>query len=269
MDENLSCAQNENLEYIKLSNTLTCYRMHDAGWQIVPAQSTRAWMHEGNTNAGKCLPLLAANQMGWQILCPDDVSILWNGGNNTQDVQIFHNDSAYRRSILSHFGYATFTFQIPYLFRTDPEIGLMVRGATNFWIHGAVALDGFVETNWSNFTFTMNYKCVNSHQMISIKRGDPICTIIPYPIRMLENTKTEFKRLHEAPQKTQEVHRKWSDYRKDFNKRNDRTVSDWQKDYFMGRICPFSGDEPENKGVPHRTKFTLQKFEEKQSGENK
>ena len=255
-------------EFIKLTNKIICYRQHDHGWQITPAPSKREWMHEGNTNAAKCLPLLAANQMGWQILCPDDLTILWNGGTNYKDVQIYHTDSYFRNSITSHFGFATFTFQIPYIFRTDPEIGLLVRGPTNYWIDGAIPLDGFVETNWSNFTFTMNWKCIVAHKIIKIRRGEPICTILPYPIRLLENTETEFKKFTEAPARMQEIHKNWGDYRRDFNKRTDRSDSEWQKDYFMGRICPFSGDVPENKGVPHRTKFTLQKFEENKPGEN-
>ena len=43
------------------------------GWQLRPSPPRRHWMDE-LPHAYKCLPLLLANQWGWQILCPTDVT---------------------------------------------------------------------------------------------------------------------------------------------------------------------------------------------------
>ncbi len=48
------------------------------GWQLRPSPARRHWMDE-LPHAYKCLPLLVANQWGWQILCPTDVVVTWDG----------------------------------------------------------------------------------------------------------------------------------------------------------------------------------------------
>lgn len=254
----------ENLENLAPLEGLEieCYRMSDNGWDISPASSRREWMDETKGHALKCLPLLAASQMGWVIHCPSDFSAIWDGGHSLEATKIIVENEEHKNHILSHFGNGIITFQLPYIFRTSKEIGLLVRGATNFWIKNAVALDGFVETNWSNYTFTMNWKMIEPHKIANFKKGDPICMVIPYPVRLLENVKLTYKNFRQAPIEMQNVFTKWSKYREEFNSKQDRQRTDWQKDYFHGRKCPFSGNGSENIGEPHRTKFNLPRFEE-------
>lgn len=244
-----------------LDLNLKCFVFDDTKWDIVPASSRRTWMNETDGHANKCLPLLAANQMGWHILSPTDFSVVWDGRRNADAVKVILDDLKFTKTITSHFGFGTFTFNLPYIFRTSQEIGLLVRGATNFWVDGATPLDGFVETNWSNYSFTMNWKCTTPNKIVKFNRGDPICMIIPYPIRLLENVKIEKLPFEQAPADLKETFVKWSAYRDQFNSRTERKEGDWQKDYFMGRISPFNGDGEDNKGCPHRTKFNLPKFQ--------
>jgi hypothetical protein len=241
---------------------IDCYKFSDTGWDIVPAPSFRSWMQETEGHANKCLPLLSANQMGWFILNPVDFSVIWDGGKSPLSTKIILENEEYSKIIRSHFGFGTFTFQIPYIFRTSPGIGIFARGPTNFWIENAHALDGFIETNWSNYTFTMNWKCTKPNAIANFKQGDPICMIMPYPISLLENVETTFKSFSEAPQDMQNINRQWSLYRDAFNENKNRKPGEWQKDYFMGRKCPFSGNDPKNIGENHRTKFKLPRFYE-------
>src|SRR5579885_1644744 len=48
------------------------------GWGLRPSPSRRAWMDDAG-HAYHCLPLVIANQWGWQILCPTDVRVSWDG----------------------------------------------------------------------------------------------------------------------------------------------------------------------------------------------
>ncbi|HMZ02762.1 MAG TPA: DUF6065 family protein, partial [Burkholderiaceae bacterium] len=59
--------------------------------------------------------------------------------------------------ITSHFGSGILTFSLPYLFRTSPGYGMLVRGPTNCAKDGAAPLDGIVETDWAPYSFTMNW----------------------------------------------------------------------------------------------------------------
>src|SRR5579883_2796751 len=42
------------------------------GWGLRPSPSRRHWMDE-HEHAYHCLPLVIANQWGWQVLCPTEV----------------------------------------------------------------------------------------------------------------------------------------------------------------------------------------------------
>src|SRR5262245_16616311 len=48
------------------------------GWGLRPSPARRHWMTQSPV-AYQCLPLVVANQWGWQILCPTDVRVTWDG----------------------------------------------------------------------------------------------------------------------------------------------------------------------------------------------
>ena len=48
------------------------------GWVLRPSPSQRAWM-TATPFSYQCLPLVIANQWGWQVLCPTDVQVTWDG----------------------------------------------------------------------------------------------------------------------------------------------------------------------------------------------
>ena len=49
-----------------------------AGWVLEPASMRRDWM-DAQPYAYQCPPLAVANQWGWQILCPTEVVVAWDG----------------------------------------------------------------------------------------------------------------------------------------------------------------------------------------------
>src|SRR4051812_11707686 len=48
------------------------------GWRLRPSPARRHWMDE-NLHSYQCLPLVMANQWGWQVLCPTDLQVTWTG----------------------------------------------------------------------------------------------------------------------------------------------------------------------------------------------
>jgi hypothetical protein len=148
------------------------------GWQLRPSPSRRHWMDE-LPHSYKCLPLVIANQWGWQILCPTDVVIRWNGDPNLAGLQI---DVApqYLPAIKSQFGSGIVTFSPPWLFRTPPGWDLYLKGPSNRWKTNCVPLEGVIETWWLNFTFTINWKLVEPGT-VSFARGESLGQLMPVP----------------------------------------------------------------------------------------
>ena len=78
-------------------------------------------------HAYKCLPLVMANQWGWQILCPTDVVVTWDGDPGLAGLQV-EVAPQYQPAIKSQFGAGIVTFSPPWLFRTPPGWDLYSRG---------------------------------------------------------------------------------------------------------------------------------------------
>lgn len=102
---------------------LECYKIHDTAPEIVPGRSDRAWMDAfADRHPYRCLPLTMANSTGWEILCPMDLKIIWNGGPRNEDIDF--KTTGDPRAIPSfadaHFMRGIVTFHTGHLFRTPP-----------------------------------------------------------------------------------------------------------------------------------------------------
>ncbi|MEQ8844694.1 MAG: DUF6065 family protein [Phycisphaerales bacterium] len=238
---------------------LTAYVVSDdTGWTIEPAGATRDWMDKTPAKgAYRCLPLAMANQAGWVIPCPATVSMRWTGKDGPDALTIKAHDGppSIDQFIVSHFGSGIVTFRLPWLFRTPPKIGLFVRGATNYPKDYAAPLDGFVETDWSPSTFTMNWKIMKRGTEVWFRKGEPICMIMPYPMALLEWTEPRTSPAH-ADEPVQQAYQAWADSRQQAIARHQSGTDTWQKDYMKGQTA--GGTVAPGH---HRTRLKLKGFE--------
>ena len=77
------------LKYGENGLELICFEVEPGRVELRPANSTRNWMDATpGSFAYRCLPLTMANSHGWEILCPANFEISWNGGENQNDIEI-------------------------------------------------------------------------------------------------------------------------------------------------------------------------------------
>jgi hypothetical protein len=148
------------------------------GWGLRPSPVRRQWMSE-QPNAYQCLPMVAANQWGWQVLCPTDVRTTWDGSPGPAGLRV-EVDPRWAAAIKSHFGRGILTFSPPWLFRTPPGWDLYAKGPSNRWKPNCVPLEGVVETWWLNYTFTLNWKVVEPGG-VAFARGESLGQLVPVP----------------------------------------------------------------------------------------
>jgi hypothetical protein len=148
------------------------------GWALRPSPARRAWM-DALPYAYQCLPLVVANQWGWQVLCPTDVRATWDGSPDRAGVRI-EVDPVYEPAIKSQFGVGIITFSPPWLFRTPRGWDLYLKGPGNRWKANCVALEGVIETWWLNYTFTLNWKIVEPGT-VTFARGESLGQLVPVP----------------------------------------------------------------------------------------
>ncbi|HEU0210267.1 MAG TPA: DUF6065 family protein [Candidatus Udaeobacter sp.] len=202
---------------------------------IRPAPRERRWMEDTDKKFSyRCLPLVIANQYGWEILSTHHVRASWDGtpGPEGLCVESLHGEG--RLHCHSHFGEGMLTFQIPFLFKTPDGWNLMVRGPTNSPKDGIVALDGIIETDWAHSTFTMNWRFTRACT-VEFAIGEPICLFFPIQRGVLEMFRGELHMLKADPG-FEKRFREWSASRHRFlaglEKGEPEVVAQgWQKDY--------------------------------------
>ncbi len=148
------------------------------GWALRPSPVRRRWMDE-LPQSYQCLPLVIANQWGWQLLCPTEVRVTWDGTPGLDGVRV-EVAPQYEPAIKSQFGAGIVTFTPPWLFRTSPGWDLYLKGPSNRWKPNCVPLEGIIETWWLNYTFTLNWKLVEPGTVI-FAQGESLGQLIPVP----------------------------------------------------------------------------------------
>jgi hypothetical protein len=160
---------------------LTAY-LHP-GWAplIRPAPATRPWMDATPESfAYRCLPLNIANAHGWEVLTACAFDAIWDGGAGTEAVTIKPGaGSNLQRAPVSLFGQGVITFHVEAILRTPPGWNLWVGGSPNRHKDAIAPLTGIVETDWSPFTFTMNWRFTRPYQWIHFDALEPFCFLLP------------------------------------------------------------------------------------------
>lgn len=184
-------------------NTIRAHIVDGAGIDpkdyIRPAQVRRGWMDAvpaGYIN--RCIPLLAANTMGWELLNPAETTLRWDGGERIENIHI-NCEARGKFTANSHFGSGIATWYVPFLFRTSPDLGLYICGPGNHGKAGAAPLDAFVRTDWLPFPFTMNWRLTDKDRSVRFGAGEPIARILPFPLTLIDETELEITQLSSDP----------------------------------------------------------------------
>lgn len=236
--------------------------------EIVPAPRWRDWMNETVERwANRCLPLLVANQAGWTMLNPVGFTAVWNGEPQNTGVTItFDGDIRPKTALVeSLFGYGVVTWRPPFLFRTPPGWNLLARGPANWPKDGICALEGVVETDWTESTFTMNWKLTRPGHPVRFEAEEPFCMIVPQRRGELESFAPAIRSLQTEPElyrSNQLIARRRHDlqvkkflglYSKDF----EEARTEWERDYFKGLRSDGTKSEE------HQTQLFLAPFEDR------
>ncbi|HTQ19137.1 DUF6065 family protein [Mycobacterium sp.] len=244
---------------------LIAFVTRDNAPPIGPAPIGRAWMSEmAELRMGwpnRCLPLLIANQSGWELRNPCGFTATWVGQEDGMDV-IVAPDRRVTGQFLpsSHFGNGILTWHLPMLFRTPPGYNLLVRGPANYPKDAVCPLEGIVETDWASASFSMSWKFTRKLMPVRFDVDEPICMIVPQRRAELEEFAPELRRI----ESDEELNRKYETFlraRDDLGRTHaeaDVAAGDrlqWQGDYTRGKHADGEDGSPD-----HQTRRHLRDF---------
>jgi hypothetical protein len=243
---------------------LTAHRLHPMRMPVVVGTAARDWMDATpNRFAYRCLPMLIANQAGWYVITQHSVAVTWDGTEKIEGLKVECLAGELPCPAISTFGSGILTWTMPYLFRTPPGYNLLVRGPANWPKDGIAPLEGIVETDWTESTFTMNWKLTRPDHTVTFNAGEPIAMIVPQPRGELELFRPEIRDIASHPE-LHEAYEKWAELRRRFNEDLHKVDSDarkqgWQKHYAQGKTVT------EARSREHQSKLALHAFVEEKA----
>jgi Family of unknown function (DUF6065) len=224
---------------------------------IRPAPLQRDWMDETPEKyAYRCLPLNIANAQGWELLNISPFTATWDGGVLKHSIKLDFDDAKLPPIAMSHFGSGILTFSIRGMFRTPQGIDLQVMGPINRPKAGIQALMGVIETDWSEYGFTMNWRFTDTNRPVRFEMDEPFATLIPVPRMLAESLDPVIVEgsMDDPDWRKHMAHRlSRADFIEDLKIENSAArEKGWQRAYFNG---PDDAVDPE-----HRTKVRLKPF---------
>jgi hypothetical protein len=218
---------------------LICYVY--SGWspRIRAAPQRRAWM-DGTPEsfAYRCLPLNIANAHGWELLSPCGFEAEWNGGPEVHDVVVRTDPGTIGQAPVALFGQGVLTFHVDGLFRTPEGYNLWAGGPPNAGKDGIAPLSGVIETDWSPYSFTMNWRFTRPGHVIRFEENEPFCFIFPLERGLLEAVRPRIAPIEEEGELKRQFEQ-WSASRDRFRAEVEAhppatPAEKWQKLYYRG-----------------------------------
>jgi len=246
----------------------------DSAPEISPAPSSRTWMSEmSKTRRGwpnRCLPMLMANQSGWELRNRCAFTATWIGQENGVDVDIAPDKRDTDQFMpVSHFGNGILTWHLPMLFRTPAGYNLLVRGPANHPKDAVSPLEGLVETDWASASFSMSWKLTRKLMPVRFEVDEPICMIVPQRRGDLEEFAPEL-RLIESDEDLQRQHEYFLNSR-DAEKQIEQLARvaagervQWQGDYTRGKHTDGEAGAPDHQTRRHLRSFVQPEHEKRQ-----
>jgi len=209
------------------------------GLKIVPAHPQREWMNatplppnkdgsvtKGTGFANRCLPLLMANQLGWDVVTKFGyvITALDNGTHITYHPKGGRGPryGAPQNNFLN----SLVTWPLPWNFETPEGWDLLLMPPANrFLPRGVTCLTGLIETDHTPATFTMNWR-MEPGTAITIEEGDVLATLVPYPTAQIEGW--DFVEDEDTP----EAYPHWVERRRESTDRMNENFGRWDKDYW-------------------------------------
>lgn len=208
---------------------LICFEVEPGRVELLPSSTSRAWMDDTpGRHVYRCLPITMASSHGWEMLCPIDFEVRWNGGDGLDAIEIEYAEQPVTTSqasltylahllgekaapglaqqpperaglVQSHFGSGILTFNPLVVLRTAPGYNLWVSGPVNRFKDAIQPISALIETDWMPFTFSMNWKITRPDTTIAFRKGEPFCSFFPVPRGVVDACTPVMKPLGDDP----------------------------------------------------------------------
>jgi len=168
------------------------FTQHGLG-DIKPLGGTRDWMDvTWEKHAYRCFPITLANQYGWGISFPEDISFIWDGTVNESAKHVTITKG--QKYATSQRGSATVSFNTGIMLSTSPGIDMLSMPPANHFVRGVQAFTTIINTSFFHGQIPCALRVTEPNVEITIKAGTPVIAIIPIDLNILQNSQIIVKK---------------------------------------------------------------------------
>lgn len=168
------------------------YAVTDNPGILAPLPINRKWMDDlPFEGVYRCFPMGLANQMGYGISFPEDISFEWNGTYDGEKggIKVYSG----HRWIHKHRGWATLAISTGLKFRTPQDVSMLAYPIPNEFYDGFQVYTALLSTSFFKGAWEITLRITEPNKIITIPANTPIGAIMPISLGALNGSTITLK----------------------------------------------------------------------------
>jgi len=188
---------------------VTLSRTHNNPVEIKQSRLKRDWMDNTyNKHAYQCTPVTTANVSGWEMILPEELVVIWDGGPSPARIISggVHNGFQFAHSNI----HGMISIATGWAINTEEGYSLWTTGSPNYYVDGASPMTASIPSSWWPDEVQTNWVIHKVNEPVTFPKGSPFLFFTIYPTDLLPSV--EFEVINRWDDKDlEESRRKYND----------------------------------------------------------
>lgn len=224
---------------------VTLSRTHNNSVEIRQSRLKRDWMDQThNKHAYQCTPVTTANVSGWEMILPEELVVIWDGGPSPAQIISggVHNGFHFAHSNI----HGMISIATGWAINTEEGYSLWTTGSPNYYVDGASPMTASIPSSWWPDEVQTNWVIHKVNEPVVFPKGSPFLFFTIYPTDLLPSV--EFEVLNQWDNKELlESRRKYNEFKM---KNSQEKPWTWVKGIKTGLDADNNRIGPGIKGLP-------------------
>jgi len=169
---------------------VTLSRTHNNSVEIRQSRLKRDWMDQThNKHAYQCTPVTTANVSGWEMILPEELVVIWDGGPSPARIVSggVHNGFHFAHSNI----HGMISIATGWAINTEEGYSLWTTGSPNYYVDGASPMTASIPSSWWPDEVQTNWVIHKVNEPVVFPKGSPFLFFNIYPTELLPSVEFE------------------------------------------------------------------------------
>lgn len=165
-------------------------RTHNNSVEIRQSRLKRDWMDNTyNKHAYQCTPVTTANVSGWEMILPEELVVIWDGGASPARIVSggVHNGFNFAHSNI----HGMISIATGWAINTEEGYSLWTTGSPNYYVDGASPMTASIPSSWWPDEVQTNWVIHKVNEPVVFPKGSPFLFFTIYPTDLLPSVEFE------------------------------------------------------------------------------